>query len=182
MNIGSATTDQLASRVTEASAGSGKTTELIGSIIRVLKSGSSISGVIAVTFTHAAAGEMKLRLRQELETHCNAETDPAIKARLASSLERLEEAFVGMIHSFCGQLLRQRPVEAGIDPNFKDLSPFESGQLFSSVFRKWLGRRLWRTQRPSSGPSLVCSGWRITARTPQNFCAIRPGRWLSGAI
>jgi ATP-dependent helicase/nuclease subunit A len=142
MNTGSGTTDQLASRVTEASAGSGKTTELIGSIIRVLKSGSSISGVIAVTFTHAAAGEMKLRLRQELETHCNAETDPAIKARLASSLERLEEAFVGTIHSFCGQLLRQRPVEAGIDPNFKDLSPFESGQLFASVFRKWLGRRL----------------------------------------
>jgi ATP-dependent helicase/nuclease subunit A len=142
MKNGSATQMQLASRVTEASAGSGKTTELIGSIIAVLKSGASISGVVAVTFTHAAAGEMKLRLRQELETHCNAETDPAIRQRLASSLERLEEAFVGTIHAFCAQLLRQRPVEAGIDPNFKDLSPFESGQLFSYVFRKWLEGRL----------------------------------------
>jgi ATP-dependent exoDNAse (exonuclease V) beta subunit len=92
MKNGSAAQMQLASRVTEASAGSGKTTELIGSIIAVLKSGASISGVVAVTFTHAAAGEMKLRLRQELETHCNAETDPAIRERLASSLERLEEA------------------------------------------------------------------------------------------
>jgi len=142
MKTGSGTQMHMASRVTEASAGSGKTTELIGSIISVLKSGASISGVVAVTFTHAAAGEMKLRLRQELETHCNAETNPAIRARLASSLERLEEAFVGTIHSFCAQLLRQRPVEAGIDPNFKDLSPFESGQLFSYVFRKWLGSRL----------------------------------------
>lgn len=139
---GSATKMQLPSRVTEASAGSGKTTELIGSIITVLKSGASISGVVAVTFTYAAAGEMKLRLRQELETHCNAETDPAIRVRLASSLERLEEAFVGTIHSFCAQLLRQRPVEAGIDPNFRELSPFESGQMFSYVFQKWLGDRL----------------------------------------
>jgi ATP-dependent helicase/nuclease subunit A len=142
MKKGSVTQLQLPSRVTEASAGTGKTTELIGSIITVLKSGASISGIVAVTFTHAAAGEMKLRLRQELEVHCKAETDPAIRTRLVSSLERLEEAFVGTIHSFCAQLLRQRPVEAGIDPNFKDLSPFESGQLFSYVFRKWLGDRL----------------------------------------
>jgi ATP-dependent helicase/nuclease subunit A len=172
MKNGRATQMQLASRVTEASAGSGKTTELIGSIITVLKSGASISGVVAVTFTHAAAGEMKLRLRQELETCCNAETDPAIRARLASSLERLEEAFVGTIHSFCAQLLHQRPVEAGIDPNFRDLSPFESGQLFSYVFRKWLGGRpLTR----SNGPSLAFRGCRTKGRTLQNFYAVKPG-------
>jgi ATP-dependent exoDNAse (exonuclease V) beta subunit len=128
--------------VTEASAGTGKTTELVGSIIAVLKGGASIGSVVAVTFTHAAAGEMKLRLRQELETHCGAEPDPAIRARLASALERLEEAFIGTIHSFCAQLLRQRPVEAGIDPNFRELSPIEANQLFSSVFRKWLAERL----------------------------------------
>ena len=85
---------------------------------------------------------MKLRLRQELETHRNAEADATIRARLAVALEHLEEAFVGTFHSFCAQLLRQRPVEAGIDPNFKEMSPLESSQLFSSVFRRWLGDRL----------------------------------------
>src|SRR5260370_30026974 len=96
-----AATIQHASRVTEASAGTGKTTELINSIIDVLKSGASVSGIVAVTFTHAAAGEMKLRLRQELETHCNAEADSTIRSHLALPLEHLEEAFVGTIHSFC---------------------------------------------------------------------------------
>jgi hypothetical protein len=62
------TTIRQASRVTEASAGTGKTTELVNSMIGVLKSGASVAGLVAVTFTHAAAGEMKLRLRQELET------------------------------------------------------------------------------------------------------------------
>jgi ATP-dependent exoDNAse (exonuclease V) beta subunit len=57
-----AATIQRASRVTEASAGTGKTTELVNSMIDVLKSGASVAGVVAVTFTHAAAGEMKLRL------------------------------------------------------------------------------------------------------------------------
>lgn len=142
MNRKNPSTIQLASRVTEASAGTGKTTELVESVIAVLKGGASIGSLVAVTFTHAAAGEMKLRLRQELEAHCGAEADPAIRARIASSLERLEEAFVGTIHSFCAQLLRQRPVEAGIDPNFRELSPIEANQLFSSVFRKWLAERL----------------------------------------
>src|ERR1700722_14021424 len=142
MKLGEAATIQLASRVTEASAGTGKTTELVNSMTGVLKSGASVSGIVAVTFTHAAAGEMKLRLRQELERHCDAETDPAIRARLTAALEHLEEAFVGTIHSFCAQLLRQRPVEAGIDPNFREMSPLEASQLFSSVFRRWLGERL----------------------------------------
>jgi ATP-dependent helicase/nuclease subunit A len=133
---------QLASRVTEASAGTGKTTELIDSIIAVLEGGAPVSGIVAVTFTHAAAGEMKLRLRQELETHCNAAADATIRARLAIALEHLEEAFVGTIHSFCAQLLRQRPVEAGIDPNFKEMSPLEASQLLSFVFRQWLSSRL----------------------------------------
>jgi ATP-dependent helicase/nuclease subunit A len=131
-----------ASRVTEASAGTGKTTELVNSMIEVVKGGASVAGIVAVTFTHAAAGEMKLRLRQELEKTRNSETDSRIKARLGAALEHLEEAFVGTIHSFCARLLRQRPVEAGIDPNFREMSPLESSQLFSSVFRSWLGDRL----------------------------------------
>ena len=85
-----------ASRVTEASAGTGKTTELVNSMIGVLKGGASVAGLVAVTFTHAAAGEMKLRLRQELETHRNAEADATIRARLAVALEHLEEEIAAL--------------------------------------------------------------------------------------
>ena len=56
------------SLVVEASAGTGKTTELIARIVAVLANGlTTISHIVAVTFTNKAAGELKLRLRQELD-------------------------------------------------------------------------------------------------------------------
>src|ERR1700736_901415 len=57
-----------ASLLVEASAGTGKTTELIARIVAVLASGATtIDHIVAVTFTNKAAGELKLRLRQELD-------------------------------------------------------------------------------------------------------------------
>src|SRR5262249_42113797 len=54
--------------VVEAAAGTGKTTELVGRILALLASGrASLSRLVAVTFTEKAAGEMKLRLRAEIE-------------------------------------------------------------------------------------------------------------------
>ena len=55
--------------VVEAAAGTGKTTELVKRMLRVLATGrTSIDRMVAVTFTEKAAGELKLRLRRELET------------------------------------------------------------------------------------------------------------------
>ncbi len=52
----------------EAAAGTGKTTELVRRIVRVLATGKAgVGDLVAVTFTEKAAGELKLRLRQELE-------------------------------------------------------------------------------------------------------------------
>ena len=55
--------------VVEAAAGTGKTTELVNRIVRVLAEGrADVREIVAVTFTEKAAGELKLRLRQRLET------------------------------------------------------------------------------------------------------------------
>jgi len=55
--------------VVEAAAGTGKTTELVNRIVRVLAEGrANVREIVAVTFTEKAAGELKLRLRQRLET------------------------------------------------------------------------------------------------------------------
>ena len=52
----------------EAAAGTGKTTELVGRIVEVIIRGhGTLEDIVAVTFTEKAAGEMKLRLRTELE-------------------------------------------------------------------------------------------------------------------
>src|SRR5258708_11191835 len=99
--------------VVEAAAGTGKTTELITRILQVLATRrASMNEIVAVTFTEKAAGELKLRLREELERERTKTTDPAVAAALEDALKTLEEAHVNTIHGFCAELLRERPVEA----------------------------------------------------------------------
>src|SRR4249919_1352713 len=78
--------------VVEAAAGTGKTTELVNRILRVLATGRArMVEIVAVTFTEKAAGELKLRLREALET-ARAETQrEAERFRLEHALETLEE-------------------------------------------------------------------------------------------
>ena len=68
-------TDLHTTLVVEAAAGTGKTSALIGRIVAVLMAGRArLDQIVAVTFTEAAAGELKLRLRAEIE---RARRDPA---------------------------------------------------------------------------------------------------------
>jgi ATP-dependent exoDNAse (exonuclease V) beta subunit len=108
--------------VVEAAAGTGKTTELVRRILRVLATGrAEMKQIVAVTFTEKAAGELKLRLREALEIErAQASGDPAERLELA--LETLEDAHVNTIHGFCADILRERPVEARVDPMFTVLT------------------------------------------------------------
>lgn len=109
------------SLVVEAAAGTGKTSELVRRIVAVLQQGrATIDQIVAVTFTRKAAGELKLRLRQELDRARAATADPIETRRLEEAVARLEEAHAGTIHSFCAEILRERPVEAVVDPAFGD--------------------------------------------------------------
>jgi len=137
------------SLIVEASAGTGKTTALVGRIVAVLENGrTTIDKIAAVTFTHKAAGELKLRLREELDKARQKRASSESKNALEQALEHLEEASIGTIHSFCAQLLRERPVEARVDPAFQELSEQESSRLYQRSFRTWLERRL---AEPSPG-------------------------------
>jgi ATP-dependent helicase/nuclease subunit A len=131
------------SLVVEASAGTGKTTELIARIVAVLANGlTTISHIVAVTFTNKAAGELKLRLRQELDRARSVATTETERANIEHALEHLEEASVGTIHSFCAQILRERPVEAVVDPAFEELSEQQASRIYERAFRAWIQRKL----------------------------------------
>src|SRR3989304_9279678 len=110
--------------VVEAAAGTGKTTELGKRIIAVIQSGrGSLSNLVAVTFPEKAAGGLKLRLRSELENaRRGAAGDRAVLEHLEEGLAQLEEAHIGTIHGFCADLLKERPLQASVDPFF-DVAP-----------------------------------------------------------
>lgn len=132
------------SLVVEAAAGTGKTSELVGRIVAGIKSGvMRLSQVVAVTFTDPAAGELKLRLRDAIE-QCRQDKDcpPQASKRLTDSLRELEESRIGTIHSFCADLLRERPVEAGIDPLFEVASEEKARPIFDLAFDHWFEKQL----------------------------------------
>jgi ATP-dependent helicase/nuclease subunit A len=134
------------SLLVEASAGTGKTTELVARIVRVLETGAGrIENIVAVTFTHKAAGELKIRLRQELDRARHAAIADPERGNLEDALERLEEASIGTIHSFCAQILRERPVEAVVDPAFQELTEGQARGIYANVFRTWFQEKLNET-------------------------------------
>ena len=61
---------------------------------------------------------------------------------LDAALANLEQAHVSTIHTFCADLLRERPVEGGVDPQFTMLTEPQAARLFGEGFRDWLQERL----------------------------------------
>jgi ATP-dependent exoDNAse (exonuclease V) beta subunit len=128
--------------VVEAAAGTGKTTELVGRIVALLRSGrTTLDRILAVTFTDKAAGEMKLRLRTRLES-AREEATGAEQDRLTDALRLLEVAQISTIHSFCADMLREWPVEARIDPLFELAAGEAADSLFAQAFDFWFQREL----------------------------------------
>jgi ATP-dependent helicase/nuclease subunit A len=130
--------------IVEAAAGTGKTTELVGRIVALIKhERATIDQIVAVTFSEKAAGELKLRLREELE-RARASTPSSTDAgrRLDNAVHDFEEAHVTTIHGFCAELLRERPVEARVDPAFTVLTDSLADQVFDEAFSSWLHEQL----------------------------------------
>jgi ATP-dependent exoDNAse (exonuclease V) beta subunit len=152
-------TDLDRSLLVEAAAGAGKTTELVNRIVAVLRTGRArVEQIVAVTFTHKAAGELKLRLRLQLDATREAASGQELD-NLNDALARLEEASIGTIHSFCAQILRERPVEARVDPAFEDVAEQEQRRIYERAFRSWFERALTEA-RPGLRRALCRLAWR----------------------
>ena len=99
----------------EAAAGTGKTTSMIGRMVELVATGAcTIGEMAAVTFTRKATAELRDRFQVAMEEAVRGAGGER-RGRLAEGLEHIEQGFIGTIHSFCGRLLRERPVEAGVD-------------------------------------------------------------------
>src|SRR5438034_165395 len=130
--------------IVEAAAGTGKTSELVRRIVNLVAEGrAAVDRIVAVTFTEKAAGELKLRLRVELEAARAANTgNERRRSHLEQALAHLEEARISTIHGFCADLLRERPVEARVDPLFRVLTEGQAQRLFKEAFDAWFQEQL----------------------------------------
>ncbi len=128
----------------EAGAGTGKTTLIVERILALIRDGrASLDQIVAITFTEKAAGELKIRLREALESAI-LRPQGSSGGALSRALEDLERAPISTIHSFCAGLLRERPVEAAIDPYFEPLDEIGMDLLFQETWEEWLGREMER--------------------------------------
>ncbi|MHC4662295.1 MAG: UvrD-helicase domain-containing protein [Planctomycetota bacterium] len=124
----------------EAGAGTGKTHSLVMRMLSLIATGRCrIDTLVAVTFTKKAASEMRERFQIELERAvADEERDKEERNNLSRALSNLERAFIGTIHSFCGRLLRERPIEAGIDPSFEEVDEIGESALLTEAWNEYV--------------------------------------------
>ena len=127
----------------EAGAGSGKTTSLVNRMVALIGEGkATIEKISAVTFTRKAAAELRQKFQIELEKRFK-DSAGRQKELYGRALADLEQVFAGTIHSFCARLLRERPVEAGIDPAFLEMDEIEDRIHQDEVWEEYLIRLLY---------------------------------------
>jgi CRISPR-associated exonuclease Cas4 len=145
----------------EAAAGTGKTSLLAGRVTMLLANGVAPRNIAAITFTELAAGELRVRVERFVNELLNgnipddlalavgeALTAPQ-RAALSAGRARLDELTATTIHGFCHKLLRSYAVEAGVDPGAEVLDAVQTEFAFTTVFERWLRRRLGEHADPT---------------------------------
>lgn len=106
----------------EAGAGSGKTTSLVGRFVALVLDGTDVTGIAAITFTEAAAAELRARVREAFEDIVagrevrGVATNQTSVARAQDALANLDRAAISTLHAFAQRLLLSAPVEASLPP------------------------------------------------------------------
>jgi len=139
--------------VIEAGAGTGKTTAIVAEVLKLLLENEELAPerIVLVTFTEKAAGEIAERIHQALsdvDAGCAAwppgsprplyEVSDAARRACEIQLARIDNLRSQTIHSFCQMLLRQFPIEAGLDPQFRIVEGFERSMLYGDVYDAWI--------------------------------------------
>jgi len=147
--------------VIEAGAGTGKTTAIVAEVLQLMLENEELAPerIVLVTFTEKAAGEIADRIHEalnELETRFDdervvwpigspnpllvmpEEKRAAWRRACGKQLTRIDSLRSQTIHSFCQSLLRQYPIEAGLDPQFKIIEGFERSLLHGQLYDAWV--------------------------------------------
>lgn len=126
----------------EAAAGTGKTTSLVTRTVALLRENKcDVTELAAITFTVKAAAQLRERLQAALEKNPEG---------LEHAIGNLDRAFIGTTHAFCARLLRERPIEAGLDPEFQEVDQVEAALLTAEFWQRW-----YQTRAAMGAPEIV---------------------------
>ena len=140
----------------EAGAGSGKTALMAGRVALLLAAGIPTREIVAITFTEAAASELRERIEGFVNRLARADIPDELRIALPEGLsaeqsaaisaadETLDELTCTTIHGFCQQLVKPYPVEAGIDPGATIIDPEAADLAYQDLVQAWLSARFGR--------------------------------------
>ena len=118
-----------------AAAGSGKTAVLVEHVLSlILEENASLSSLVLMTFTEAAAEEMKERIKKRLEEHLQKGYDKRILREIAL----LPTANISTIHAFCKRLIEENYAGLSIDAHFRIGDTGEMSLLQSDIMEELL--------------------------------------------
>src|SRR3954464_11235314 len=109
-----------------AGAGTGKTYKLVQTCVRRIREGAGIDEVLIVTFTKAAAAELRNRIGTALRAAAEKEPD---SLHLARQLALLDRAQISTLHGFCLELVSRHFSELGLSPRLTTLEAAQAGVL-----------------------------------------------------
>ena len=118
-----------------AAAGSGKTAVLVEHVLSlILEENASLSSLVSMTFTEAAAEEMKERIKKRLEEHLQKGYDKRILREIAL----LPTVNISTIHAFCKRLIEENYADLSIDAHFRIGDTGEMSLLQSDILEELL--------------------------------------------
>ncbi len=165
----------------EANAGTGKTKVLTDRVTRLLLAGVKPERILCLTFTKAAAAEMRNRLAAQLGRWALAEEADLDKeiAKLIDRPPEAEERVIARrlfarvldapgginiltIHAFCQALLKRFPLEAGVAPGFEVLDEGEAGTILKQAQDEQMAALARRDAPPGLRDALAAVAGRIS--------------------
>jgi ATP-dependent exoDNAse (exonuclease V) beta subunit len=130
----------------EAGAGTGKTTALVGRIVQLVLAPDPdervpLSEIAAITFTEAAAAELRERIRAEFEaalTAARRSGDDDTAAACETALADADLAAISTLHAFAQRLLAEHPVDVGIPPRVEVIDEVQSQIAFEDRWSEFV--------------------------------------------
>lgn len=119
--------------IVSAAAGAGKTAVLTERLTRIVAAGTPVDRLLVLTFTRAAAAEMKQRIEKSLRDAAAAAQDEAQRAYLRAQAGAVGRAYITTIDAFCARVLRRHGHRLELPPSMRVLDELEAPVLAERV-------------------------------------------------